>query len=804
MKDKKEFKKEIEVLDLPLIPIRGLTIFPGTVTHFDVGRDKSIKALEHAMLHEQLVMLCTQKDGEVELPVMTDLYITGTVAKVKQMLKMPGDVIRVLVEGIDRAIILSTLKETPFFEVEVAVQEPKDTFGHVKLVALKRLVLKSYEEYMSLTNRVSSEAMNAVTSITDISRFADAVASNIHLQISVKQEILEKVDVGQRLERIYEILEDEIEILGVERDLSEKVKDRLTQNQKEYFLREQLKIIRDELGDNVDDEVEVEEFRRKLASLDLSEDIVKKIKSEIDRYSRTNSSSPESANIRNYLEIFFDLPWNTLSEDTLDIAKTRAILEEDHYGLKDVKDRIVEHLAIRRMTDDYKGSIICLVGPPGVGKTSIAKSIARSMNRKFTRMSLGGVRDEAEIRGHRRTYIGAIPGRIINAMKEAGTMNPVFLFDEIDKVTSDFRGDPASALLEVLDKNQNNDFVDRYLEVPFDLSKVMFITTANTLSTVPRPLLDRMEVIELSSYTSYEKYEIAKNYLVSKQMKEHGLKPGMIKFSKSAIEKIIRSYTREAGVRKLERVIGKVCRKVVCEIVEGKEKKVSVSTRNLTHYLGQPLIIDDVISSKNKVGVVTGLAWTSVGGETLEIEVNVLSGSGKVQLTGKMGDVMKESAAASLSYIRSRAADLGIDPYFHKKYDIHIHIPEGAVPKDGPSAGITMATAVASALSGIPVDKNVAMTGEITLRGRVLQIGGLKEKVLAALRYGIKTVIIPETNVKDLEKIPEEIVSKLNFVPVKHMDAVIETAFTQKPKKLTKKQVEDFETKRSVPSEDKK
>lgn len=804
MKKNKKSIDEKNIIVLPLIPVRGLTVFPGMVTHFDVGRDKSVKALEYAMLHEQMVFLSTQIDSDVELPTVQDLNEMGTVAKVKQMLKMPGDVIRVLVEGIDRAMIINTYQEHPFFEVELLLQKSVNTSGKIKIEAFKRVVLKSYETYMTLTNRVSAEAMNAVISISDHSRFADAVSANIHMAPEKKQELLEKIDIGERLQRIFEILEEEIEILGVEKDLSEKVKDRLTQNQKEYFLREQLKIIRDELGDSVDEEREVEEFREKLSKLDLSEDIVKKIKSEIERYSRTNSSSPENANIRTYLELFFDLPWNTLSEDTLDIAETRAILEEDHYGLKDVKERIVEHLAIRKMTDDYKGSIICLVGPPGVGKTSIAKSIARSMNRKFTRMSLGGVRDESEIRGHRRTYVGSIPGRIINAMKEAGTRNPVFLLDEIDKISGDFRGDPASALLEVLDKNQNNDFVDRYLEVPFDLSKVMFITTANSLSTVPRPLLDRMEVIQLSSYTSYEKYEIAKSYLVRNQMKEHGLKSNMIKFSKTALETIIRSYTREAGVRKLERVIGKVCRKVVCEIVEGKEKSVSITTRNLSKYLGQPIQVDDLMPNKNQVGVVTGLAWTSVGGETLEIEVNILSGSGKLQLTGKMGSVMKESAAASLSYVRSRAAELGIDPYFYRKYDIHIHIPEGAVPKDGPSAGITMATALASALSGIPVDRNVAMTGEITLRGRVLQIGGLKEKILAALRYGIKTIIIPETNVKDLEDIPTEILEKLNFVPVKHMDQVIESAFTKKPKKLSEKQIKALEPKGSTSFEDKK
>lgn len=797
-------KNERDILVLPLIPIRGLTVFPGMVTHFDVGREKSIKALENAMMEEQIVMLSTQKDEEIELPTIQDLYKIGTVVKVKQMLKMQGDLMRVLVEGMDRAEIKKAIKETPFFEAEIEIKKPTENAPKTTLEALKRNILRSYERYMQLTNRVSPDAMHAVSSITEKSRFADAIVSNMHLKTAVKQELLSTIDVAERFDRLYTLLEEEISILGVERDLSEKVQDKLNQNQKEYYLREQLKVIRSELGDSEDDEREVEEFREKLAKLNLSPEITKKVTAEIDRYSRAHSSSPESDGIRNYLKLFFDLPWNNYSEDLLDMPKTRQILDEDHYGLKDVKERIVEHLAIRQMTEDYKGSIVCLVGPPGVGKTSIAKSIARSMNRKFVRMSLGGVRDEAEIRGHRRTYIGSMPGRIISAMKEAGVMNPVFLFDEIDKLASDFRGDPASALLEVLDKNQNNTFVDRYLEVPFDLSKVMFITTANTLSTIPRPLMDRMEIIELSGYTRLEKQEIAFRHLIKNQLKEHGLKPAMLKFSKPAVQKIISNYTREAGVRQLERTIGKVCRKVTCEIVENKKKSVSITPKNVKDYLGVPRRDDDALPKTNQVGVVTGLAWTSVGGETLVIEVSAFNGTGKIQLTGNMGDVMKESAAASISYVRARSRELGIDPYFYKNKDIHLHIPEGAVPKDGPSAGITMATALASCLSGIPVDRTVSMTGEITLRGRVLQIGGLKEKLLAAMMYGIKTVIIPESNEKDLEEIPDEIKDNLKIIPVKHMDQVIDIAFERKPKKLTDADLKKLETREKAKIENKK
>ncbi len=797
-------EKQIIIHELPMIPIRAMVVYPGMLTHFDVSRDKSVKALEEAMSKDQIVMIATQLDEEVDLPTDNDFYEIGCICKVKQMLKMPGERIRVLIEGLQRASLVYFAEENPYFTVGVnPVESVIKPANRVKIKALRIATLEAFKEYVKYTNHLPQDEMNSIISIEDDSSFADAIASNLSIKTELKQEFLSLADVLKRYKKLLAVLEEEIKIYKQLTVINQKFEERINQNQKEYLLKERIKVIKDELGEEDVEEKEVEEFREKLSKLDLDEKIHKKISDEIDKYSRISSSSPESYNTRNYLQTFFDLPWNKYSEDTKDISETRRILEEDHYGLEDVKDRIVEHLAIRQMTEDYKGSIICLVGPPGVGKTSIAKSIARSMNRKFTRMSLGGVRDEAEIRGHRRTYVGSMAGRIITAMKEAGTMNPVFLFDEIDKLARDFQGDPASALLEVFDKNQNAEFVDRYLEVPFDLSKVIFITTANTLATVPMPLRDRMEIIEVSSYTSFEKFEIAKKYLVKKQMKEHGLKSSMIKFSDKVIKDIIRNYTRESGVRKLEQEIGKVCRKVVCEIVEEKTKKVSVSDRNITDYLGQPRKLDDILSQKDRVGVVNGLAWTQVGGETLQIETIVLSGNGKIQLTGKMGDVMKESASAAISYVRSKAVDLGIDPYFYKKTDVHIHIPEGAVPKDGPSAGVTMTTALASALTGIPVKRTVAMTGEITLTGRVLQIGGLKEKVLAAHRLGIKTVIIPDSNVKDLEKIPDEIKDELAFKPVKHLDEVIEIAFTKKPKKLTKKQLKELETKGSL-SENKK
>ncbi len=765
---------------IPLIPLRGLSVFPHMVLHFDVGREKSINALEQAMITDQLIFLTTQKDMDVDLPTAKDYYTIGVLAKVKQMLKLPGDAIRVLVEGVSRAEIVSINQESPYIEALVTVFNENDTANIKETEAYMRSIISAFESYVSVSSKISPDVLISLSGIDDPSRFADVVSSHIVLKTAQKQQILEAIDIVKRLKLIYQILLDEIEIMEVEKDINEKVRGQLNRMQKEYYLREQLKTIKKELGEENDFDDEVAEFRSKLDKLKVTKSIKEKIAKEIDRYSKMSPTSAESNVIRTYLNWMFDLPWKKSTKDELDIAKSRKILDEDHYGMKDVKERVLEYLAIRQMTKSLKGPIICLVGPPGVGKTSIAKSIARALGRKFTRMSLGGVRDEAEIRGHRRTYIGAIPGRIISAIKEVGSNNPVFLFDEIDKLASDFRGDPASALLEVLDPAQNNTFMDHYLEVPFDLSKVMFITTANSVNTIPRPLLDRMELIEVSGYTEFEKLKIAERYLLPKQLKEHGLTSENLTLGKTTLPIVINDYTREAGVRSLERNIGKLCRKAVAQIIEKGTKKVRINSKNLKKYLGNPRHRYNAIGDEDKIGIVTGLAWTSVGGDTLQIEVTPMPGTGKLELTGQMGDVMKESAKAGISYIRSRVDRLGIDREFYKTLDIHIHIPEGAVPKDGPSAGITMATAVASALMKNPVDHTVAMTGEITLQGRVLAIGGLKEKVLAAAREGVKTIILPKANEIDIEKIPQEVRKKLTFRPVTHMDEVLAIALKEK------------------------
>ncbi|MCT4633268.1 MAG: endopeptidase La [Firmicutes bacterium] len=764
---------------LPLIPLRGLSVFPHMVLHFDVGRERSIKALEEAMINDQMIFLTTQKDIDVDMPKAEDFYQIGTISKIKQMLKLPGDAIRVLVEGVDRAEIKEITSEDPYFKVEVEKLEVEEEEDTKEIEALMRAVNKTFESYVSVGNKISPDVLISISTIEDPNRFADVVASHLSLKTEQKQEIIEAISIKTRLEVIYKILLNEIEILEVEKEINDKVRNQINKMQKEYYLKEQMKVIREELGDDSNTENEVEEFKEKLKKLKLSKAINEKVEREIERYSRLAPSSAESGVIRNYIKWILDLPWNKQTKDKLDLATSREILDEDHYGLKTVKERVLEYLAIRQYTKSLKGPIICLVGPPGVGKTSIAKSIARSLNRKFIRMSLGGVRDEAEIRGHRRTYVGAIPGRIINGIKEAGTKNPLFLFDEIDKLASDFRGDPASALLEVLDPEQNKDFTDHYLELPFDLSKVMFITTANSLSTIPRPLLDRMEVINVAGYTEYEKLNIAQKYLLPKQMKDHGLTDKVFGITKDTVHEVINSYTRESGVRELERQIGKLCRKSVTEIVEKKSKTVKVTKRNLKKYLGTPRYTYDEIANSNEVGMVTGLAWTSVGGDTLTIEVTTMKGKGNLVLTGQLGDVMKESARAGISYVRSKADEYEIKDDFHENLDIHIHIPEGAIPKDGPSAGITMATAVISALSGIPVNREVAMTGEITLRGRVLPIGGLKEKSLAAKRAGIKKILIPFDNKKDLDEIPSEVKKSIEFVPVKTMDEVLEHALVR-------------------------
>jgi ATP-dependent Lon protease len=765
---------------LPLLPLRGISVFPYMMLHFDVGRDKSINALDESMVKDQLIFLVSQKDASTDDPGTGDFYHVGTVSRIKQLLKLPGDTIRVLVEGLHRGKILEVIKDDPFFEVRVEemvdeVNEEKDT----ETEALMRSIFDYFEEYVKLTNRAAMDTLVTVSNIEEPSRFADIVASNLVLKIPQKQQILEAFDPRERLERLHTILVKELDILRMEKKINLRVKRQIDKMQREYYLKEQLKAIQKELGEEEGVLSEVEEYREKIKNAGLPKDVEEKTIKEAERLLKLSPGSAETGVIRGYLDWILDLPWNVETEDNLDLKYAREILEEDHYGLKKVKERVLEYLAIRQLAKGMKGPILCLVGPPGVGKTSIGRSIARALNRNFVRMSLGGVRDEAEIRGHRRTYVGAIPGRIIYSMRQAGSKNPVFLLDEIDKMSHDFRGDPASAMLEVLDAEQNYAFRDHYLEVPFDLSKVIFVTTANTTDTIPRPLLDRMEVIYISGYTEEEKLNIAMKYLLPKQLKEHGLAEDNIIISESTIRDVINYYTREAGVRNLERRLADICRKVAKQVVEGKKIRVRVTRKNLDRYLGIPQYRYEKVNEGEEIGIVRGLAWTPVGGDTLSIEVTIMKGNGKLVLTGQLGDVMKESARAGISYIRSRTEELGIDPDFYQNLDIHIHIPEGAIPKDGPSAGISMATAVISALSGVPVSKNVAMTGEITLRGRVLPVGGIKEKVLAASRAGISRVILPLENEKDLEEIPANVRRKMDLVLVDNMDQVLEHALVK-------------------------
>ncbi len=762
---------------LPLIPLRGITVFPYMIMHFDIGREASINALEEAMVSNQLIFLASQKKAEINEPTPEDFYRVGTVSKIKQMLKLPGDTIRILVEGISRAKITDILQEDPHFVVEVEEQSDRMTVKDVETDALMRTVVNAFAEYTEIGDKVSPEVLLNVSEIDTPGRLADTIASNVVLNPSKRQEVLEAFDPKLRLETLYRILLEEIQILEIEQKINERVKRQINKVQKEYYLREQLKAIQKELGEDENIVEEVDEYKQKLKELKLPEETHEKIEREINRLSKLVPSSAETGVIRNYIDWALNLPWNKETEDMLDIKESARILDEDHYGLEKVKDRILEYLAIRQLSKTMKGPILCLVGPPGVGKTSVAKSIARSLDREFARMSLGGVRDEAEIRGHRRTYVGAIPGRIISSIRQVKSKNPVFLFDEVDKIASDFRGDPASALLEVLDPEQNHDFMDHYLEFPFDLSKVMFITTANSVDTIPRPLLDRMEVIRIAGYTDEEKLKIAELHLLPKQIKEHGLEEGTLNISQNAIKDIINNYTRESGVRNLERQLARLCRKAAKQIVEGETTSINISVSNVERYLGSPVYRYEMANIKDEIGVVRGLAWTPVGGDTLSIEVTPMAGEGKLVLTGQLGDIMKESARAGISYIRSRVEDFRIDPDFHKNLDIHIHIPKGAIPKDGPSAGIAMTTAVVSALTDISVRKDVAMTGEITLRGRILPVGGVKEKVLAANRAGIKKVILPIDNEKDMDDIPKNIKRKLEFVFTEHMDDVLAHSF---------------------------
>jgi ATP-dependent Lon protease len=758
---------------LPLLPLRGLLVYPSMVLHLDVGREKSVRALERCMVGDNTILLCSQAESGIEEPTQDDIYRVGTIARVRQMLKLPNGTIRVLVEGLTRAEITEYVPNDQFYEV-IVKELPERQAADPEIDALMRTVLSQFEHYINLSKKVTPETLAAVGDIDEPGRLADVIASHLSLKIKDKQDILETIDVRERLEKILDLLNNEREVLELERKISQRVKKQMEKTQKEYYLREQMKAIQKELGDKEGRAGEVEELRAQLEEADVPDNVRERIAKEIDRLERMPTSSAEAGVIRNYIDWLLALPWRKRTEDDLDIAKAEAVLNEDHYGLEKPKERVLEYLAVQKLVNRLKGPILCLVGPPGVGKTSIARSIARSLGRQFVRISLGGVRDEAEIRGHRRTYVGAMPGRIIQGMKTAGTANPVFLLDEIDKMAMDFRGDPAAALLEVLDPEQNSTFSDHYIELPFDLSSVMFVTTANAVHNIPRPLLDRMEVLYIPGYTELEKKEIAERYLLPKQKRDHGLREDQLAVEPDALQALIREYTRESGVRGLEQQIAAICRKTAKEIVTDPERgTIVVDRKRLEEWLGPAKFRYGLAEQEDQVGAATGLAWTEVGGDTLMIEVTVMPGSGKLTLTGKLGDVMKESAQAAFSYTRSKAVEFGIEPDFHEKNDIHIHVPEGAIPKDGPSAGITMATALISALTGRPVSKEVAMTGEITLRGRVLPIGGLKEKSLAAHRAGIRKVLVPKDNARDLQDVPECIREELEFVTVSHMDEVL-------------------------------
>ncbi|MGO0122949.1 endopeptidase La [Desulfothermobacter acidiphilus] len=761
---------------LPLLPLRGILVFPYMVIHLDVGREKSIRAIDETMLKDRAIFLSAQKDAQNDNPRPDDIYAMGTVAEIKQLLKLPGGTIRVLVEGIARARVSRYLQEEPFFKVEVEqFEEGQERDSRTE--ALMRNLLGQFEQYVKLSKRIPPETLVTIVGIEEPGRLADIIASHLSLKIEDKQALLEAVDVGARLEKLCDIVARELEIVELERRINIRVRKQMEKSQKEYYLREQMKAIQRELGEKDERVAEGEDYREKIAQAKLPKEVEERALKEVERLEKMPPMAAEATVVRTYLDWILALPWSKSTRDRLDIETAARILDEDHYALKEPKERILEYLAIRKLVKHMKGPILCLVGPPGVGKTSLARSIARALERKFVRVSLGGVRDEAEIRGHRRTYVGALPGRIIQGMKQAGSKNPVFLLDEIDKMSSDFRGDPSAALLEVLDPEQNHAFSDHYLEIPFDLSQVLFVTTANYLYNIPRPLLDRMELIQIPGYTEEEKLEIARRHLIAKQLKEHGLNAEQLSFSDNALRKIIREYTREAGVRNLERQLAAVCRKVARSIVSGKDSRVRVTAKSLERFLGVPKFRPSQAESEDEVGVAMGLAWTENGGEVLAIEVSLLpGGKGKLILTGKLGEVMRESAQASFSYVRSRSEELGISENFHDKYDVHIHVPEGATPKDGPSAGITMATALASALTGRKVRHDVAMTGEITLRGRVLPVGGIKEKVLAAHRVGVRTVILPEGNRRDLEEIPAPVKSKLRLVLVRHMDEVLREA----------------------------
>ena len=783
-----------EMKHIPAVALRGMTILPAMIVHFDISREMSIKAVEQAMLSDQKLFVVTQKDPEVSEPVLDDLYRIGTIVEIKQVIKMPKNILRVLAEGIQRAELVDISDNPEYLDADILTFVEEDTMDQNTKEALLRSMKETFERYCSVNGKVSKELISQIMELNDPEKATAQIAMNIPLYYEQKQKVLEAVELKERCELLCSIMENEIQILQIKIEIQEKVKERIDKNQREYIMREQMKLIREELKeDNVN---EADQFEEELKKLKASKEVKEKIQKEIQRYRNIGMNSGESSVIRGYIETLLEMPWDKASKDSKDIERAREILEADHYGLEKVKERILEFLSVRILTKKGDSPILCLVGPPGTGKTSIARSIAKALDKKYVRISLGGVRDEAEIRGHRRTYIGAMPGRIANGIRTAGVKNPLMLLDEIDKLSSDYKGDTASAMLEVLDGEQNVKFRDHYIEIPLDLSEVLFIATANDVQSIPRPLLDRMELIEVTSYTENEKFHIAKEHLWIKQVEKNGLNPEKISITDDALRKVISVYTREAGVRGLERKLGEICRKAARETLEKKKRSVKITEENLEKYLGKVRFTIQTLNDQDEIGIVRGLAWTSVGGDTLQIEVNTMPGRGEFRLTGQLGDVMKESAQAGISYIRSVSEQYHISDEYFRKHDIHIHIPEGAVPKDGPSAGVTMATAMISAITKIPVRADVAMTGEITLRGRVLPIGGLKEKLLAAKNAGMKIVFVPAKNKPDVEEISEEIKKGLDIRYAETMEDILPVALTgkiaeKKPGKKKKKAEEE-------------
>lgn len=766
---------------MPLLPLRGMLVFPGMIINLDVGRERSIHAVEAAMTSDKQILLVSQKEAVTMEPGQKDLFKYGVIAEIKQLLKLPSGALRILVEGLARAKV-ETIIEAPavdtYFQANALPMDSVVSEDN-EVEALRRMLIETFEQWIIASKKVNSEVLLTFKDQTDPGRVADMIAGYLSINIEEKEQLLEAVDVKERMNKLYTYLCKELEIAGLEKNISQQVRKQIEQNQKEYYLREQMKAINKELGEGDERQAEIDEYKKQMSELDLPAEVVEKINKELDRLYKMPPMMAESAVIRNYIDVLLSLPWGKFTEDNFDLEVAAKVLDKDHYGLEKVKERILEYLAVRALTKQSKGPILCLVGPPGVGKTSLAHSVARAIERKFTRVSLGGVRDEAEIRGHRRTYIGAMPGRIIHGMQTCGCMNPVFLLDEIDKMASDFRGDPASALLEVLDPEQNNTFSDHYIEFPFDLSHFFWIVTANTVETIPPALLDRMEVIQLTSYTEDEKVKIGELHLLPKERQAHGLTAKTLNITETALRHVIREYTREAGVRNLERKIAAVCRKTAHRIVTKQVKSAKVTEKNLTKYLGPVIFLESDLTAKAEIGICTGLAWTSVGGELLKVEVLATNGKGGLVLTGQLGDVMKESAQAGYTYIRSRAKELHLDEKFYETTDIHIHLPEGAIPKDGPSAGITMVTAMVSALTKRCIKAGIAMTGEITLSGKVLPVGGIKEKMLAAHRYGVKTILLPEQNMQDLEELPANVRAAIKFIPVNHMDQVLKLALEE-------------------------